>query len=120
MAARATLVANRFTESRKSRNLSNHTQRSSHREQTPMRDSLPHRTARTAICAAVAFVFIASTAFAQGSWTTETRLPKSLQEVSVVGFNGQVYVFGGSIHKVTTNSSWSYDPATRVWTSRAP
>jgi len=87
---------------------------------TAMGVSLPSQTVRISICAAIAFAVFTSPAFPQGRWTTETRLPKSLQEVSVVGFNGQVYVFGGSIHKVTTNNSWSYDPATRSWTSRAP
>lgn len=84
---------------------------------------MPKSLASRITCLSLSFAFIAvaaSTVVAQGRWTTETRLPKSLQEVSVVGFNGQVYVFGGSIHKVTTNSAWSYDPATRVWTSRAP
>src|SRR6476660_5476976 len=57
---------------------------------------------------------------AQGRWTTETRLPNTVQEVSVVGWNGQVYVFGGSLHKVTINQAWVYDPVTRVWTSKAP
>ena len=56
----------------------------------------------------------------QGGWTTETRLPAPIQEVSVTALDGQVYVVGGSLSGVVSNAVRSYDPASRIWTTRAP
>ena len=56
----------------------------------------------------------------QGGWTTETRLPAAIQEVSVTAMDGQVYLAGGSHEGIVSNAVWSYDPGSRIWTSRAP
>jgi N-acetylneuraminic acid mutarotase len=91
----------------------------------PLGPALPCAAARrfftflTAIAVALV-IGLPCRAFAQGRWTTETRLPKPLAEISVVGLGGKVFVAGGSIHKITTNEAWSHDPATRKWTALAP
>jgi N-acetylneuraminic acid mutarotase/regulation of enolase protein 1 (concanavalin A-like superfamily) len=56
----------------------------------------------------------------QGGWTTETRLPAPIQEVAVTALDGQIYVVGGSLSGDVSNAVRSYDPASRIWTSRAP
>ena len=66
------------------------------------------------------FIAVASSAAAQGRWTTETRLPRATQETSVVALNGQVWVAAGSLNQTRTNALWSYDPATKIWTSHTP
>jgi N-acetylneuraminic acid mutarotase len=53
-----------------------------------------------------------------GAWTTEIRLPAPIQEVAVTALDGQVYVVGGSLSGVVSNAVRSYDPVTRIWTSR--
>src|SRR5690242_20693272 len=75
---------------------------------------------RRGLLGAWLFVAISSTVFAQGRWTTEARMPTPTQETSVTALNQLVWVAAGSLNQVRTNALWSYDPATRVWTSRAP
>ena len=78
------------------------------------------RSSRFQYSFAIALLLVAGPALAQGRWTTETRLPKATQEISATALNGQVWVAAGSLNQARTTALWSYDPATKVWTSHAP
>jgi N-acetylneuraminic acid mutarotase len=62
-----------------------------------------------------------------GIWTTQTPMPKAVQEVGSVACNGQVYVLGGIVGTnpnlggvIDTNEAWAYNPASKTWATLPP
>ena len=76
--------------------------------------------AAAALLVAISVASLVTTVQGAGSWVVEPNLPQPLQEVSVTALGGLVYVAGGSSSQVRSNAVYSFDPTTRVWTSRTP
>ena len=72
-----------------------------------------------AVVGALASVW-ASTAEAQGTWTTKAPVPARLNEVTVAAVAGKLHVMGGSVLGFTGPYHVQYDPSNDSWRTRAP
>src|SRR5690349_3148047 len=82
------------------------------------RESLMHR-ARWMALAAIVVLTAATSAFAQGRWSSLKPIPQGEEEVYGTAADGKLYVLGGlGIFPgwEPKQMLWSFDPATNDWT----
>jgi N-acetylneuraminic acid mutarotase len=80
------------------------------------------RFAKTiALSTTIVIVALATSAHAQGSWTTKAPLPSQRSAPGVGVVNGLLYVVGGEQQNdcTFTNTNFAYDPSADSWTSKA-
>ena len=53
------------------------------------------------------------------TWSTKTVLPATRDYCEAVGFNGFVYVYGGSNGLYSQSTMYAYDPSIDTWTAKA-
>ena len=53
------------------------------------------------------------------TWSTKTNLPATRRQCEAVGFNGFVYLYGGTNGNYSQSTMYAYDPSIDTWTAKA-